>query len=140
MQAKEVMTDKIALVPSSSSIQAAADLMRRMDVGMLPVAEDGRLVGTVTDRDITIRAVADGADPRATAARQVMNREVISCYEDQDARDVARMMEENGVRRIVVVNRNDEAVGIVSVDDLALHPETRMLAIEVVQRVSKHNA
>jgi len=140
MQAKEVMTDKIALVPSSSSIQAAAELMRRMDVGMLPVAEDGRLVGTVTDRDITIRAVADGADPRATAARQVMNREVISCYEDQDAREVARMMEENGVRRIVVVNRNDEAVGIISVDDLALHPETRMLAIEVVQRVSKHNA
>lgn len=140
MQAKEVMTGKIEMIPSNTTIQAAADLMRRMDVGILPVAEGGRLVGTLTDRDIAVRAVANGADPRATAASEVMNREVISCYEDQDASDVARMMEENDVRRVVIVNRNNEAVGIVSVDDLAVHPETKNLADEVVQQHSKHHS
>jgi len=139
MQAKEVMTRKVDMIPSNTPIQAAADLMRRADVGMLPVAEEGRLVGTVTDRDIAVRAVARGADPKATATREVMNREVISAYEDQDARDVARLMEENNVRRVVIVNRNNEAVGIVSVDDLAAHPETRDLADEVVQQHSKHH-
>lgn len=139
MQAKEVMTRKIEMIPGNTPIQAAADLMRKKDVGMLPVAEDGRLVGTLTDRDIAVRAVAEGADPKATPARQIMNREVISAYEDQDATEVARLMEENNVRRVVVVNRNNEAVGVVSVDDLAAHPETKHLADEVVQQHSKHH-
>lgn len=140
MQAKEVMTRKIEMIPSNTSIQAAADLMRRKGVGILPVSENGRLVGTLTDRDIAVRAVANGADPRATAAEEIMNRDVISAYEDTDARDVARMMEENNVRRVVIVNRNDEAVGLVSVDDLAVHPETKALADDVVQQHSKHHS
>ena len=139
MQAKEVMTGNIKMIPSNTTLQAAADMMRQMDIGMLPVAEDGRLVGTLTDRDIAVRAVAKGSDPKSTAAQEVMSREVISCYEDQDARDVARVMEENKVRRVVVVNRNNEAVGVISVDDLAVHPETKSLADEVVQQFSKHH-
>ena len=139
MQAKEVMTGNIKMIPSNTTLQAAADMMRKMDIGILPVAEDGRLVGTLTDRDIAVRAVAKGSDPKSTAAQEVMSREVISCYEDQDARDVARVMEENKVRRVVVVNRNNEAVGLISIDDLAVHPETRALADEVVQQFSKHH-
>ncbi|MBI3899135.1 MAG: CBS domain-containing protein [Gammaproteobacteria bacterium] len=131
MQAKEVMSSNIKIIPSNTSIQAAAELMRQMDVGTLPVSEDGRIVGMLTDRDIAIRAVASGADPRATPAREVMTRDVVSCYEDQDARDVAQMMEQKNVRRVVVVNRKNEAIGVLSVDDLAVHPETRALADEV---------
>jgi predicted transcriptional regulator len=91
--------------PGNTSIQAAAELMRQMDIGMLPVTEDGRIVGTLTDRDIAIRGVAEGADPGATPAREVMTREVVSCYDDQDAREVANAMELNKVRRVIVVNR-----------------------------------
>lgn len=139
MQAKEVMSSNIRIIPGSTSIQAAAELMRQMDIGMLPVTEDGRIVGTLTDRDITIRAVAEGADPGATPAREVMTREVVSCYEDQDASEVASAMELNKVRRVIVVNRKNEAIGLISVDDLALHPETKMLADEVVKQFSKHH-
>lgn len=139
MRAKEVMSSNIRIIPGNTSIQAAAELMRQMDIGMLPVTEDGQIVGMLTDRDITIRAVAEGADPGATAAREVMSREVISCYEDQDARDVATAMEQHKVRRVVVVNRKNEAIGLISVDDLAIHPETKPLADEVVKQFSKHH-
>src|SRR5262249_34358495 len=137
MQAKEVMSSNIKIIPSNTSIQAAAELKRQMDVGTLPVSEDGRIVGMLTDRDIAIRAVASGADPRATPAREVMTRDVISCYDDQDARDVAQVMEQKRVRRVVVVNRKNEAIGLLSVDDLAMHPETRGLADNVVSQFAQ---
>ncbi|BAU47953.1 inosine-5-monophosphate dehydrogenase [Sulfurifustis variabilis] len=139
MLAREVMSGNIKMIPSNTSVQAAAELMRQMDVGILPVAEEGRLVGTLTDRDIAVRAVAQGADPKATPTREIMSRDVVSCYDDQDAREVARVMERNKVRRVVVVNRDNEAIGLISVDDLAVHPETRMLADEVVMQFSKHH-
>lgn len=139
MLAKEVMSRNIKIVPSNTGLQAAAELMREMDVGTLPVSEDGRIVGMLTDRDIVVRAVANGSDPRSTPAREVMTRDVISVYEDQDARDVAYLMEQKRVRRVVVVNRDNEAVGLISVDDLALHPETRDLADEVVMQFSQHH-
>src|SRR5436190_13630933 len=117
MLAKEVMTSNIRIIPSNTSVQAAAELMRQMDIGLLPVTEDGRIVGMLTDRDIAVRAVAEGADPGATPAREIMSRDVVSCYEDEDTRQVAALMEQNRVRRVVVVNRQNEAVGIISIDD-----------------------
>src|SRR5262245_27011570 len=98
MQAKDVMSRSIKIIPSNASMQAAAELMRKLDIGTLPVSEDGRIVGILTDRDIVVRAVASGADPRATPAREIMSRNVISVYEDQDVRDVADLMEQNRVR------------------------------------------
>lgn len=139
MQAKEVMSSNIRIIPSNTSIQAAAELMRQMDIGMLPVTEDGQIVGMLTDRDIAIRAVAEGADPGATPARDIMSRDVISCYEDQDAREVATAMERHKIRRVVVVNRKNEATGIISVDDLAKYAETKPLADEVVKQFSKRH-
>lgn len=137
MQARDVMSRKIQIIPSNTTVQAAAELMRQKDVGMLPVTEHGKIVGMLSDRDIAIRAVAEGADPAATPAREIMSRDVIACFEDQDARDVARLMEQNRVRRVVVINRDNEAVGLVSVDDLALYPETRPLVDEVVREYSQ---
>ena len=141
MQAREVMSSNIRIIPSSTSLQAAAELMRQADIGVLPVSESGQIVGMLTDRDIAVRAVAQGADPGATSAGDVMSRDVVSCFEDQDAREVANLMEQNKVRRVVVVNRKNEAVGLVSVDDLAAYAATRMLADEVAEVVgefSKH--
>lgn len=139
MRAKEVMSRNIRIIPSNTSLQAAAELMRQMDIGVLPVTEDGQIVGTLTDRDIAVRAVAEGADPGATPARDVMTRDIISCFEDEDARVVASAMEQHKVRRVVVVNRKNEAVGLISVDDLAVHPETKSLADAVVMQFSKHH-
>lgn len=139
MQAKDVMSSNIRIIPSNTSIQAAAELMRQMDIGVLPVTEGGQIVGTLTDRDIAVRAVAEGCDPGATPAREVMSRDVVSCYDDDDARTVANAMELNKVRRVVVVNRKNEAVGMISVDDLAVHPETKVLADDIVKQFSKHH-
>jgi CBS domain-containing protein len=138
MQARDVMSGKIQMIPSNTSIQAAAELMRQMDVGMLPVSEDGKIIGMLSDRDITVRAVAEGADPAATPAREIMSRDVIACFADQDARDVARLMQQNRVRRVIVINRENEAVGLVSVDDLVMYPETRSLVDEVVRQFAQH--
>lgn len=139
MLAREVMSGNIKMIPSNTSVQAAAELMRQMDIGVLPVSENGRLIGMLSDRDIAVRAVAEGSDPKATTAQQVMSRDVVSCYEDQEAREVARVMEQNRIRRVVIVNRDtNEAVGLVSVDDLAVHPETRALADNIVMQFSKH--
>ncbi|HEY8555642.1 MAG TPA: CBS domain-containing protein [Burkholderiales bacterium] len=138
MQARDIMSRNIRIIPTGTSLRAAAELMRQMDVGILPVSEKGRIVGMLSDRDIAVRAVAEGADPGATSAGEVMTGNVVSCYEDEDARSVAQLMSERGVRRVVVVNRKDEAVGIVSVDDLAMHPETRALADEVIGRFATH--
>ncbi|HEX7043258.1 MAG TPA: CBS domain-containing protein [Burkholderiales bacterium] len=138
MQARDIMSSNIRIIPTGTSLRAAAELMRQMDVGILPVSDKGRIVGMLSDRDIAVRAVAEGADPSATSAGEVMTGNVISCYEDEDARGVAQLMSERGVRRVVVVNRKDEAVGIVSVDDLAMHPETRALADEVIKRFATH--
>jgi len=138
MQARDIMSRNIRIIPTGTSLRAAAELMRQMDVGILPVSDKGRIVGMLSDRDIAVRAVAEGADPSATSAGEVMTESVISCYEDEDARSVAQLMSERGVRRVMVVNRKDEAVGIVSIDDLAMRPETRALADEVIRRFATH--
>lgn len=139
MQVKDVMSANIRIIPGNTTIQAAAELMRQMDIGILPVTEDGQIVGTLTDRDIAIRAVAEGADPGATPARDVMSREVVSCHEDDDARDIATVMGLHKVRRIVVFNRKNEAIGLVSVDDLAAHPQTKVLADEILMQLTKRH-
>jgi CBS domain-containing protein len=139
MLAKEVMSKSIKIIPSNTSVQAGAELMREMDIGILPVSEDGRIVGMLSDRDIVVRAVADGSDPRATPVREIMSRDVTSVYEDQDAREVAQQMEQKRVRRVVVVNRKNEAIGLLSVDDLAVHPETRQFADAVIMQFSQHH-
>lgn len=142
MQAREIMSSNIRMIPSSTTLKAAAELMRQADVGVLPISEDGQIIGMLSDRDITVRGVAEGADPASTPASDIMSRDVVSCFEDQDVNEVAKLMEEKKVRRLLVVNRKNEAIGLVSIDDLAMHADTRALAdevAEVVRGFSKHH-
>ena len=104
---------------------------------MLPVCDGDRLVGMITDRDITVRAVAGGDDPRTTRVQQVMTPEVIYCFDDADVKDVARQMEKNQVRRLPVLNQDKRLVGIVSLGDLAVRMGREKLAGEVLEHVSK---
>jgi len=117
------------------SIQNAARLMAELDAGVLPVAEDDKLIGVITDRDIAIRAVAQGKDS-TTHVREVMSQEVLYCYEDQDLPAVARNMSEQQVRRLPVVNRDKRLVGIISLADIAHHENARSTG-EAVSRISQ---
>src|SRR5437870_4619814 len=120
MRVKDVMTRNVECASPDDSLQTAAQKMRDLDVGPLPVCEDDRLVGMVTDRDITLRGTAEGRDPKAAKVRQVMTPELVFCYEDQDVRDAADAMAAQQIRRLVVLNRDDRLVGIVSLGDLAV--------------------
>lgn len=138
MQVKEIMTPDVECTQPSASLREAAQKMRDLDIGPLPVCGDNdRLVGMITDRDITIRAVEDGKDPDATLVRDVMTPNIIYCYEDQDVSDAAHMMEQNQIRRLVVLNRDKKLVGILSLGDVAVDTGNEQLAGHTLEAVSE---
>src|SRR5829696_6661330 len=120
MRVREVMTRGVECTSPDATLQEAAAKMKSLDVGPLPVCDNDRLVGMITDRDITVRATAEGEAPTAVRVRDVMTPDVIYCFDDQDASEAARLMEQNQVRRLVVLNRDKRMVGIVSLGDLAV--------------------
>jgi CBS domain-containing protein len=119
MQLKDVMTTNVQLTDPSAKLKEAAVSMRDGDFGLLPVGANDRLVGTITDRDIAIRAVAEGKDPNTTTVSDVMSDGIHYCFEDQDVEEAARLMSEAQVRRLPVLNRDKRLVGIVALADLA---------------------
>ena len=125
MKVREAMTQDVRLTSPDQTICDAAKIMAQIDAGALPVEQDDRLVGVITDRDIAVRAVAAGKAPD-TKVRDVMSREVLYCYDDQDLDAVIRNMGTIKVRRLPVVNRDKRLVGIVSFGDLARHHEATM--------------
>ena len=118
MKVSEVMSGDVYVVQRQDSIRAAAQLMRSKDIGSVPVSADDRLVGMVTDRDIVVRALADGLDPD-TPVSQIMSEGIKYCFDDEDLRDVARNMGELCVRRLPVVDRDKKLVGFVSLSNIA---------------------
>jgi len=118
MRVSEVMTRGVRMVSPEQTISEAARLMAEIDAGALPVGEEDRLVGMITDRDIAVRAVAEQKPP-TTKVREVMSQEVLYCFDDQDLDDIAQNMGDVKVRRLPVVNREKRLVGIVSIGDLA---------------------
>jgi len=118
MKVREAMTPDVQLVDPGRSIADAARLMADCDIGALPVSQDDRLVGMITDRDIAIRAVAEGMGPDTKIA-DVMSREVKYCFDDDDLDDVASNMSDIQVRRLPVVDRDKRLVGIVSLGDVS---------------------
>jgi CBS domain-containing protein len=119
MKIRELMTPDAEIVQPDDTLHTAARMMADLDIGALPVGENDRLVGMITDRDITIRAVADGRDPDKTTVREAMSEHIRFCFEDEDTREVGRKMSEWEVRRLPVLNRDKRLVGIVSLGDLA---------------------
>ncbi len=118
MKVSEAMTRTVRIASPDQSIREVARIMAEVDTGVLPVGENDRLVGMITDRDIAIRAVAEGKGPD-TPIREVMTQDVKYCYEDDDTEDVARNMADIQVRRLPVLTRDKRLVGIVSLGDLA---------------------
>ncbi|MEW6271576.1 MAG: CBS domain-containing protein [Thermodesulfobacteriota bacterium] len=120
MQVRELMTADVDVVRPDDTIRDAAMRMRSLDVGAIPVCDGERLAGMLTDRDITIRAVAESRDPAGTPVRDVMTPDIVFVLEDQDIDEAARLMEERQVRRLPVLNSQKRLVGIVSLGDLAV--------------------
>jgi len=118
MRVREAMSPNVHTVTPDALLRDAARAMIEADIGLLPVQQDDRLVGMVSDRDITVRGVAQGLGPE-TPVRQVMSDNVKYCYEDDDIDDVCRNMGDIQVRRLPVLNREKRLVGIVSLSDLA---------------------
>jgi len=122
MQARECMSKDVKIASPDWTIRAAAKAMKEIDAGFLPVGENDRLVGMVTDRDIAIRGIADGKGPKAKV-RDVMTDEVIYCFEDDDLDVVSTKMADRKIRRLPVLNRDKRLVGVVSLGDLSQSPE-----------------
>ena len=120
MNIQDIMTPSAELVDPNTPIRDAAVRMRDADVGALPVGENDRLVGMVTDRDIAMRGVAEGKPPAECTVREVMSEGVYYCYEDDDAQRAAELMAQRQVRRLPVLNRDKRLVGVVAMADLAL--------------------
>ncbi|HWO42419.1 MAG TPA: CBS domain-containing protein [Candidatus Eisenbacteria bacterium] len=140
MQIREIMTRGVEVIPPDASVRDAAAKMKELDVGALPVCDGQKLSGMVTDRDITVRAVAEGRDPSATKVSDVMSGDLAYCFEDDEVEDAAQVMEVKQIRRLPILNRDKQLVGIVSLGDISVRTvgaEEQDLAGEALEEISE---
>jgi len=136
MKVQEIMSRHVEYIHPQTPIAKAADKMRDHDIGFLAICENDRLVGTVTDRDITVRSVAQGRDPRLAPVQEIMTPQVFYCFEDDDVERVAEYMQEKEVRRLLILNRQKRLVGVVSIGDLAKASGEKQLAGETLGHIA----
>jgi CBS domain-containing protein len=135
MKLKEIMTREVEVIHPDDSLQAAARKMKTKDIGFLPVCDGERLVGVVSDRDITVRATAEGVDPKAAPVRDSTTTELVYCFDDQGVDEAAQLMKDKQIRRLMVLNRDKRLVGVVSLGDLATNGNKK-LSEQVLESVS----
>ena len=137
MKLSEIMTRDVAVLQPDDSLQFAAKKMRDRNIGFLPVCDGEVLIGVLSDRDITIRALAEGMDVNIMLGRDLMTAPAIYCFDDQDVSEAAKVMAENQIRRLVVLSRDDKRlVGVVSLGDLARN-EPADRSGQVLKKVSE---
>ena len=135
-QLKDLMSRDVKVISPDMTIAQAAIQMRDGDFGMMPVGEDDRMIGTISDRDIAIRAVAEGKEA-ATKVRDVMSDGIAWIYEDDSVENAAKLMSERQVRRLPVVNRDKRLVGIVALGDFAVESSEIRPAAEALAKISQ---
>lgn len=139
MKVRDAMHNGVAWVGPDEPVTELARRMKSEDIGSIPVGEDDRLVGMVTDRDIALRAVADGRDIDGLTARDVMTDGVVWCRADDDIEEAAALMERRRIRRLPVIDENKRMIGIVSLGDMS-HAADNGTTAEVARAVSAHHA
>ena len=138
MQVRDAMSPDCQMVQADTKLKMAAKRMREADVGMLMVNDEaGRIIGTITDRDIAIRAVAQEANPETAAVRDFMSKEVVSCYEDQDLSDAVQLMEDRQLRRLLVCDRQGQPVGVLAQADIARKLGRSAVTGELLEGISR---
>jgi len=136
MKVSEAMTTEVETISPQDTVEYAAARMREHDIGILPVTEEGRAVGVVTDRDIALRCTAEGRDAGSTPVLDIMTTAVIQCRETQDLAEASRLMEEKKIRRLVVTDDTGTVTGLLSVDDLAARLDDASVFSRVLREVS----
>jgi CBS domain-containing protein len=140
MKLSEIMTRDVEIIQPDDSLQLAAKKMKDRNIGFLPVCDGGTLMGVLSDRDLTVRALAEGMDVNIMLSRDLMTTPAVFCFDDQDVSEAAQIMEQNQIRRLVVVSREDQSlVGVVSLGDLARVTSTDMSG-KVLKEVSAPEA
>jgi CBS domain-containing protein len=137
MHVGEVMTRNVEVIGSNASLKEAAAKMKSLDVGLIPVCEADELKGTLTDRDITVRGIAEGHNPLEKTVGDIMSTDLAYCFEDEDIDQALALMEERQIRRLPVLSREKRLVGIVSLGDLAVHAGQRERLGETLKEVSQ---
>jgi len=132
----EVMTDSPRAVTPETSVSEAAQLMKSDDIGSLPILDGDQLAGMVTDRDIVIRAVAEGKDPRGMPVREVASRELVTVHADEDLSSALQLMASQQVRRLPVVDDDGRLVGVLAQADVALEAKEKAVG-EMVEDISR---
>lgn len=138
MLVKEVMTKKPFYLNPHTTLQKAATEMSKHDCGIVPIGDGERLLGMVTDRDIALRAVAQGWDPTHTELKDIMSTHVRYCFEDDDIAKAINSMSENHIRRLVVLNKNKRLTGMISISDIATKGKDPQLLAKLLKAVSEH--
>ncbi len=132
----DVMTRQVHVISPEATLKEAAQQMRGGDFGMLPVGENGRMIGAISDRDIAIRAIAEGKESN-TKVRDVMSEGIVWAYENDSVEEGARLMSEHQVRRLPVVNEDKQLVGIVALGDFAVESTDLIPAAEALTEISR---
>jgi len=138
MKVKQAMHKGVQWVDPATSVETLARLMRGHDIGAIPIGENDRLIGMVTDRDIVCRCIAAGLDPNTATARDVMSEGIVFCLEKQELDDAARIMEMKKIRRLPVINGKKRMTGMLSLGDV-YHAGHRHISGEVMHEVSAHH-
>ena len=133
---KDLMSRDVQIISPDGTIKEAAQQMLKGNFGMMPVGEDDRMIGTISDRDIAIRAVAEGKDP-STKVREVMSEGIVWAYEDDSVDDAAKLMGDRQIRRLPIVNADKRLVGIVALGDFAVESADIEIAGEALSEISK---
>jgi CBS domain-containing protein len=140
MEIREIMTRHVDVIPPDASVRDAASKMKELDVGAIPVCDGQKLSGLVTDRDITVRAVAEGRDPSEVRVSEVMSSEIAYCFEDETIEQAAKLMESKQIRRLPILDRNKQLAGIISLGDISVRTEAsrqKDLAADALQEISE---
>jgi CBS domain-containing protein len=140
MEIREIMIRHVDVIPPDASVREAASKMKELDVGAIPVCDGQKLSGLVTDRDITVRAVAEGRDPSEVRVSEVMSSEIAYCFEDETIEQAAKLMESKQIRRLPILDRNKQLAGIISLGDISVRTEAsrqKDLAADALQEISE---
>lgn len=137
MQIKEIMTKGIETIGRDEMVCQAAKKMRSLGVGSLPVEQDDQIVGIVSKKDIVYRCIAEDGDAESMMVSEIMTTELATCWEDESIEDAARILEEKQLHRLLVMNEDNEPVGIVSLSDMAVKAHNEHLAWEILERISE---
>lgn len=136
MKVKDVMHERAEYINRDRTVREAAEMMAKGDYGCLPIEENDRMIGMITDRDITLRVVAKGLDPNVTKVSECMSKGIEYCFEDDNLLEVGEMMASQKIRRMPVINESKRLVGMLSLGDIASKARDQNLSHEILSHVS----